>query len=126
NFAALDEAFRGLKESLGLLWRKTVVLAATEFGRTVSANGTGGTDHGTASCALIAGGAVSGGRVIAQWPGLDKTQQYEGRDLRPTTDLRQAAKAVLTRHLGLPPDDVERYVFPESRSLRATEGLIKA
>lgn len=125
NFATLDEAFRSLKTAMGPLWSKTVVLAVTEFGRTVSINGTGGTDHGTASVALIAGGAINGGKVLSQWPGLDKTQQYQNRDLRPTTDMRQITKAVLTRHLGLPAGDVERYVFPDSSGVRAMEGLIK-
>ena len=125
NFAALDEAFRSLKTAMGSLWSKTVVLAVTEFGRTVSINGTGGTDHGTASVALIAGGAINGGNVLSQWPGLDKTQQYQNRDLRPTTDMRQITKAVLTQHLGLPAGDVERYVFPDSGGVRAMEGLIK-
>jgi len=125
NFATLDEAFKGLKEALGPLWAKTVVLAATEFGRTVSVNGTGGTDHGTASCAFMAGGAVNGGGVVAKWPGLDKTQQYEGRDLRPTTDLRQVAKAVLQNHLQLPLRDVEQHIFPDSLQIRPLDGLIR-
>lgn len=125
NFAALDEAFRSLKTAMGPLWSKTVVLAVTEFGRTVAINGTGGTDHGTASVALIAGGAINGGKVLSQWPGLDKTQQYQNRDLRPTTDMRQITKAVLTQHLGLPAGDVERYVFPDSSGVRAMDGLIK-
>jgi uncharacterized protein (DUF1501 family) len=126
NFATLDEAFRGLKTAMGPLWSQTVVLAVTEFGRTVSINGTGGTDHGTASVALIAGGAVNGGKIISQWPGLDKTQQYQNRDLRPTTDMRQVTKAILTQHLHLPAGDVERHIFPDSSAVRAMEGLIRA
>ncbi len=125
NFATLDEAFKGLKEALGPLWAKTVVLAATEFGRTVSVNGTGGTDHGTASCAFMAGGAVNGGGVVGTWPGLDKTQQYEGRDLKPTTDLRQVAKAVLQNHLQLPLRDVEQHIFPDSVQMRPLDNLIR-
>lgn len=126
NFATLDEAFKGLKKAMGTLWPQTVVLAVTEFGRTVSVNGTGGTDHGTGSVALIAGGAVLGGRVIGQWPGLDKTQQYQNRDLRPTTDMRQITKAVLTQHLGLPAYDVEKHIFPASHEIRAMDGLIRS
>lgn len=123
NFAALDGAFGALKKSMGALWGQTVVLAATEFGRTVAGNGTGGTDHGTASCAFIAGGGVKGGKVYGTWPGLDKTQLYQGRDLRPTTDLRQVAKAVLTRHIGLGAGDVERHIFTNSTNLRAMDEL---
>lgn len=126
NLAALDAGFGAIKPALGSVWDKTVILAATEFGRTIAQNGTGGTDHGTASCAFLLGGAVNGGRVIAQWPGLDKTQQFEGRDLRPTTDLRQVAKAILADHLHLPAAEIESRVFPNSSGARALEGLIKA
>ncbi len=125
NFAALDAGFGALKESLGEHWKKTVVLAATEFGRTVAQNGTGGTDHGTASCAFLLGGAVNGGKVYARWPGLDQTQLYQNRDLRPTTDLRQVAKAILTEHLHLPGNEVDASVFPASESARALEGIIR-
>lgn len=125
NFAGLDEGFKTLKEGLGRHWQKTVILVATEFGRTVAQNGTNGTDHGTGSCAFLLGGAVNGGRVYANWPGLDKTQQFEGRDLRPTLDLRQVAKAVLFDHLRLPPSEVDRRVFPGSNGARALDGIIK-
>lgn len=126
NFAALDTGFGAMKESLGEHWKNTVVVAATEFGRTVAQNGTGGTDHGTASCVFLLGGAINGGKVYAQWPGLDKTQLYQNRDLRPTTDLRQIAKAVLTRHLGLPAADIEARVFPDSGSARSLDQIIRA
>lgn len=126
NFAALDAAFEGLKGALGPLWNKTVILAATEFGRTVAGNGTGGSDHGTASAALIAGGNIAGGRVLAQWPGLDQTQLYQGRDLAPTTDLRQVGKSILTSHMGLASGDIEKNVFPGSSGARALDGLFRA
>jgi len=125
NFAALDAGFGALKEALGPHWSKTVVLAATEFGRTVAQNGTGGTDHGTASCAFLLGGAINGGRVYSRWPGLDKTKLYQNRDLAPTTDLRQVAKAILTDHLGLPATDVETRVFPGSTNERGITGMIR-
>lgn len=83
----LDSMVAGLRDGLGAAWSQTVVLAATEFGRTVAANGTGGTDHGTGSAALLLGGAVQGGRVVANWPGLGPTDLLEGRDLRPTLGL---------------------------------------
>lgn len=124
-FLSLDAGLKTLKSSLGANWNKTVVLVATEFGRTVQQNGTGGTDHGTASCALLLGGAVNGGRVYGEWPGLAKSQQYEGRDLRPTTDLRQVAKAVLQDHMGLQDADIDRFVFPGSSNARALQGIIR-
>lgn len=74
----------------------------------------GGTDHGTASCAFLMGGAIEGGRVLADWPGLDRSRLYQGRDLAPTMDLRALAKGVLQGHLGLPPDALARVVFPGS------------
>ena len=126
NLAALDTGFGALKEALGEHWKKTVVLAATEFGRTVAQNGTGGTDHGTASCALLLGGAVNGGRVITQWPGLGGNNLYENRDLAPTTDLRQVVKAVLASHLHLDHAAIERNVFPGSAEQRPLEGIIRA
>lgn len=125
NLAALDATFDGLKTALGEHWGKTVVLAATEFGRTVAQNGTGGTDHGTASCAFLAGGALNGGRIIAQWPGLGGNNLYQNRDLAPTTDLRQVAKAILIDHLQLEQAAVEQRVFPNSGEFRPVEGIIK-
>ena len=125
NFAALDAGFGAMKEALGEHWKKTVVVAATEFGRTVAQNGTAGTDHGTASCVFVLGGAVNGGRVLGQWPGLGSSQLYQNRDLRPTTDLRQIAKAVLTEHLKLPSGDVDARVFPGSSDMRALEGIVR-
>lgn len=125
NLSALDACFAGLKESMGSLWQKTVVLAATEFGRTVSVNGTGGTDHGTASAAFLAGGAVLGGRVVTQWPGLDKTRLYEGRDLMPTMDLRQVGKSILADHLRFDVGSIDRDVFPGSAGTHPLQGLIR-
>ena len=85
---ALDGGVRALKESLGPVWRSTAVLLVTEFGRTAAANGSRGTDHGTGAAAFLVGGAVNGGRVIADWPGLAPGKLHEGRDLRATLDLR--------------------------------------
>ena len=92
---------RGIRKRLGERWRDTVIVVATEFGRTARINGTEGTDHGTGTIALLAGGAVKGGRVIADWPGLKPASLYEGRDLAPTTDLRAVIKGVLHDHLGV-------------------------
>ena len=79
-------------------WRDTVIVVATEFGRTARINGTGGTDHGTGTVALVVGGAVKGGRVISDWPGLKPANLYQGRDLAPTADLRAVFKGVLHDH----------------------------
>lgn len=122
--AALDAGLGTLKSSLGPHWDKTVILAATEFGRTVAQNGTNGSDHGTASCAFLVGGRVHGGKVYGQWPGLSKREQFEGRDLRPTTDLRQVTKAILRDHLGIDDGSIDSRVFPDSDDARAIDGLI--
>ncbi len=122
----LDEGVGALKEELGPAWRDTLVLAVTEFGRTAAPNGTGGTDHGTASISFAFGGAVQGGRVIADWPGLAARDLYENRDLAPTMDMRRLFKAALIDHLGLSRDFVNGQVFPGSEQTRAFEGLIRS
>ncbi|HLN49172.1 MAG TPA: DUF1501 domain-containing protein, partial [Steroidobacteraceae bacterium] len=101
RLSGLDHALRGLADELGALWEQTAVLVVTEFGRTAAMNGTRGTDHGTGSCAFLAGGAVRGGRVIADWPGLAPNVLLENRDLKPTLDLRSVFKGVLDEHLHL-------------------------
>lgn len=125
NLRRLDATVLALKQSLGDGWRRTVVLGVTEFGRTVAPNGSRGTDHGTATCALLAGGALRGGRVIAQWPGLKPGELLEGRDLRPTTDLRSVTKGLLIGHLGVGESEVETRVFPDSRGAKPLEGLTR-
>jgi uncharacterized protein (DUF1501 family) len=122
----LDQGLESLRTALGPAWRDTAVLVVTEFGRTVAVNGTRGTDHGTATCAFLVGGAVAGGRVIADWPGLSGGALYQGRDLKPTLDLRSVFKGVLAQHLGLAESDLGERVFPESRQARPLEGLIRA
>jgi len=121
----LDQGLEDLRVALGEAWRHTAVLVVTEFGRTVAVNGTRGTDHGTATCAFLAGGAVAGGRVIADWPGLARHALHEGRDLKPTLDLRSVFKGVLASHLNLAERDLEERVFPESRDARPIEGLTR-
>jgi uncharacterized protein (DUF1501 family) len=122
----LDQALSTLRTSLGAAWARSAVMVVTEFGRTVAVNGTSGTDHGTATCAFLAGGAVAGGRVVADWPGLANSALYEGRDLRPTLDLRSIVKGVLGAHLGAPEGGLEEKVFPSSRAARPLEGLLRA
>jgi uncharacterized protein (DUF1501 family) len=126
NLKALGDSLEALCTALGPLWGKTAVIAVTEFGRTVRANGTGGTDHGTAGIAFLMGGSVAGGRVVANWPGLAPSALYEGRDLAPTTDARSLFKAVLTDHLGLPDAEVARRVFPDSEAAPPLRGLFRA
>jgi uncharacterized protein (DUF1501 family) len=123
NLRLLDRSVATLKEALGPAWKQTAVLMVTEFGRTVAPNGSRGTDHGTAGVALVAGGAVRGGRVIADWPGLAQGALYEGRDLRPTLDLRALFKAALAAQLGLDEAALETAVFPDSRAVRPLDGL---
>lgn len=125
RLAALDAGLRALHAGLGGAWRHTVVLAVTEFGRTVAVNGTRGTDHGTGAAALLLGGAVRG-RVIADWPGLAPQALHEGRDLRPTLDLRAVQAAVLREHLGIAPEYIAREVFPDGPRLARIEGLVRA
>ncbi|KQP45058.1 DUF1501 domain-containing protein [Pseudorhodoferax sp. Leaf274] len=109
---ALDTLVAALRDGMGPAWQHTVVLVATEFGRTAAANGTGGTDHGTASAALLLGGAVRGGRVLADWPGLAPADLYEGRDLRPTLGLDALFAATAAECFGLDTERVARTLFP--------------
>jgi uncharacterized protein (DUF1501 family) len=102
------------------------VLVVTEFGRTAAINGTRGTDHGTGGCAFLVGGAVRGGRVVTDWPGLGRSALLEGRDLRPTTDLRSVFKAVLGDHMGVDSASLSAHVFPNSSGARPLQGLIRA
>ncbi|HVV92264.1 MAG TPA: DUF1501 domain-containing protein [Hyphomicrobiales bacterium] len=123
---ALDAAFRAMKDGLGPAWNDTVVVAVTEFGRTAHENGSGGTDHGTATVAFLLGGAVAGGRMVAKWPGLSSARLYQDRDLAPTTDLRAVLKGVLHDHLGLSDRALAEQVFPDSASVRPLDGLLQA
>jgi uncharacterized protein (DUF1501 family) len=123
NLRTLDAGLAALNEALGSAWSRTVVLVATEFGREVAINGTQGTDHGTGGAAFVAGGAVRGGRVLTDWPGLARAQRHEGRDLRVTTDLRAVIKGVLSDHLRVPTAAIERTVLPGSDGLRALSVL---
>jgi len=126
RLAALDAGLRTLKEELGPAWADTAVLLATEFGRTAATNGTRGTDHGTATASFLLGGAVQGGRVLADWPGLSARALYQGRDLKPTADLRSVLKGVLSEHLLVASGALESTVFPNSNDARPIKGLFRA
>ena len=125
RLAGLDAGLDALRDGLGRTWANTVVAVVTEFGRTVHVNGTRGTDHGTATAAVLVGGAVNGGRVLADWPGLRNSDLYDGRDLMPTTDLRSLFKSVLAEHLELPDSFIDSAVFPGSASARPLRDLIR-
>ena len=120
----LDGALAEFESGLGARWRDTVIVVATEFGRTARINGTAGTDHGTGTVALLVGGAVKGGRVISDWPGLKPANLYQGRDLAPTADLRAVFKGVLHDHLGVSERVLADAVFPDSAQVRAMKGLL--
>jgi uncharacterized protein (DUF1501 family) len=122
--AALDGAIAAIESEMKETWRDTVVAVITEFGRTARINGTDGTDHGTATVALLAGGALKGGRVVADWPGLKPANLHEGRDLKPTTDLRGVLKGVLKDHLRLEEAVLASKVFPESGRVKPVAGLL--
>jgi uncharacterized protein (DUF1501 family) len=122
----LDAAVLTLKADLGPAWRETLVVIVTEFGRTVAMNGSGGTDHGTGMAAFLSGGAIAGGRVLADWPGLAPTALLDGRDLRPTMDVRAVLKGALSEHLGIARSALDAQVFPDSAAVRPLAGLIRA
>ncbi len=120
----LDQGMVALKTGLGDAWRNTVVLVMTEFGRTARINGTKGTDHGTGTVAFVLGGAIAGGRVRANWPGLGQDRLFENRDLQPTADLRSVAKGLLAQHLGLNAAGLLQ-VFPDSQAAAPMTGLLR-
>jgi len=120
----LDGALAAVETNMGDAWRETVIVAVTEFGRTARINGTDGTDHGTGTVAFLAGGALRGGRVVADWPGLKTAQLHEGRDLRPTTDLRSVLKGLLRDHLRVREDALASTVFPDSAEAAPMAGLV--
>jgi uncharacterized protein (DUF1501 family) len=124
RLGALDAGLRTFKDQLGPVWKDTAVLIATEFGRTAATNGTRGTDHGTGAAAFLLGGAVRGGRVIADWPGLSARALYQGRDLQPTLDMRSVLKGVLSDHMRVSTAALDSSVFPDSTGARALRGLV--
>jgi uncharacterized protein (DUF1501 family) len=121
---ALDGALAAVEQNMGPAWQETVVALITEFGRTARINGTDGTDHGTGTVALLVGGALKGGRVVADWPGLKDADLLDKRDLKPTTDLRAVLKGVLKDHLRVPDRALAETIFPDSAAVRPLEGLV--
>jgi uncharacterized protein (DUF1501 family) len=124
RFTALDNGIAALKDALGDTWNKTAVVAVSEFGRTVRVNGGQGTDHGTGGLAILAGGAIKGGRIIGDWPGLRSSALYENRDLMPTVDARAIFKGLLRDQLGWAASDLDRTIFHDSAGVRPLGGLV--
>lgn len=126
RLANLDAAMTALQKGLGAAWTETVVTIVTEFGRTARPNGNKGTDHGTGAAAFLIGGAVKGGTVTADWPGLADSKLYENRDLAATIDIRSVLKGALAGHMGIDPGLLDATVFPESSGARTLDGVIRA
>jgi uncharacterized protein (DUF1501 family) len=124
KLAELDAGLKAFNTAATSIWSQTIVVVVTEFGRTAALNGTGGTDHGTGGLMLMAGGAVQGGRVMGQWPGLGSRDLYEGRDLRTTTDMRSVFKALSAQHLGVAESAVESQLFPDSKNIRMMNSFL--
>ena len=120
----LDAVLDGLHAGLSAEWKNTVVIVVTEFGRTARVNGTGGTDHGTASTGLVLGGALKPGGIVGDWPGLAQNALFENRDTAPTLDMRALFKGVLTEHMGVDHALLETKVFPDSKTARPLTGLV--
>lgn len=124
--AGFDAMLAAVRAGMGKAWAKTTVLVATEFGRTVAVNGTNGTDHGTASAAMLIGGAVKGGRVLADWPGLSPSALYENRDLKPTMALDALIAGAAGESLIVDPELVTRTIFKEGAGGKPITGLIRS
>ena len=124
NLSLFARGIDELKKGLGSSWNKTIVMAVTEFGRTARPNGNRGTDHGTAGTTFLMGGALKGGRVIHKWPGLSDADLHEGRDVRPTIDIREIMKAVLHSHYGISKHVLSQEIYPNSKNIRPLRELL--
>lgn len=124
RLAYLDAVLDGLHTGLGPEWTNTIVLVVTEFGRTARVNGTNGTDHGTASTALVLGGALKPGGIVGDWPTLKAASLFENRDLAPATDLRSLFKGVLADHMAVDRRALDATIFPDSAAARPVSGLV--
>jgi uncharacterized protein (DUF1501 family) len=124
RLAYLDAVLDGVAKGMGPGWKDTAVVVVTEFGRTVHVNGTGGTDHGTASTALLLGGALKKGGIVGDWPTLAGGKLFEARDTAPTLDMRGLFKGLLVGQFGLDRRALDTAIFPGSASVAPTAGLI--
>ena len=125
GLSGVDAMVAALQSGLGAEWGNSLVIVATEFGRTVAVNGTGGTDHGTGGAAMLLGGTVSGGRVMADWPGLAQAKLYQDRDLMPTTSLENLISGAVAGHFGLDPAKTAKVLYPAHTALRPIAGLTR-
>lgn len=114
-----------MKAGLGNVWSKTAVLLVSEFGRTAAENANRGTDHGTGGLAMLAGGAVAGGRIAGEWPGLSRNALWEERDVRAVNSYESVFKSLLSHHMGLDQAFVEDQVFPNSAAFQPMSGLFR-
>ncbi|MFI4935023.1 MAG: DUF1501 domain-containing protein [Caulobacterales bacterium] len=124
RLAYLDAVLDGLSSGLGDSWKDTAIVVVTEFGRTARVNGTGGTDHGTASTALLLGGALKKGGIVGDWPTLQSAKLFENRDTAPTLDMRGLFKGLLTEHLGVERRALDTTVFPDSAAVAPASGIV--
>ncbi len=121
---SVDDVIAGLRDGLGPAWSQTVAVTVTEFGRTAHVNGTGGTDHGTASTLILAGGALKRGGIVGDWPTLQPARLFEARDLAATLDVRQVFKGLLQDHMGVDRRALDSRVFPNSRNAAPVADLV--
>jgi uncharacterized protein (DUF1501 family) len=124
RFTALDNGLDALRTQLGDTWKNTAVMAISEFGRTVRVNGGQGTDHGTGGLAILAGGAIKGGRILGDWPTLKAAALYENRDLTPAVDARSVFKGLLRDQLGWAANDLDGKIFADSAVAKPMGGLV--
>jgi uncharacterized protein (DUF1501 family) len=124
RLAYLDAVLDGVSKGMGPGWKDTAVVVVTEFGRTAHVNGTGGTDHGTASTALLLGGALKKGGIVGDWPTLSQAKLFENRDTAPTLDMRGLFKGLLVGQFGMDRRALDTAVFPGSEAVAPTTGLI--
>jgi uncharacterized protein (DUF1501 family) len=124
RLAYLDAALDGIAKGMGPAWKDTAVVVVTEFGRTARVNGTNGTDHGTASTALLLGGALRKGGIVGDWPTLSDAKLFENRDTAPSLDMRGLFKGLLVGQFGLDRRALDTVVFPGSDAVAPTSGLI--
>jgi uncharacterized protein (DUF1501 family) len=111
NLTSLGEGLSALIHELGALYQDTVIMVMSEFGRTVRENGTSGTDHGHGNVMWLLGRSLRGGKIHGVWPGLEKENLFEERDLAITTDFREIISSILVNHLQLSPAKLTE-IFP--------------